>query len=75
MSDDVQTATKITSKFPIERGDSLVLEMREVRDGFDFAVFSRHATQMTLPSFEVSGDEPVATVGLDLAPEMSGTRG
>ncbi|WP_414473893.1 glycogen debranching protein GlgX [Microvirga sp. M2] len=49
----------------IERGSPLMLGMHEVHDGFNFAVFSRHATRVSLLLFEVSGPEPFQTVDLD----------
>jgi isoamylase len=55
----------MSSGVRIQRGDPLVLGMREVPGGFNFAVFSRHATQVTLLLFELAGADPIARIPLD----------
>ena len=48
----------------IEQGDPLILGMQEVSGGFNFAVFSRHATRMSLLLFG-TGDKAPETIVLD----------
>jgi glycogen operon protein len=55
---------RATRALAIEPGDPLVLGMYEVAGGFNFAIFSRHATRLRLVLFG-DGHEPVATITLD----------
>ena len=68
----MRSSQSITAAIGVERGDPLALGMREVRGGFNFAVFSRHATRMTLLLFDEAADEPTATVSLDAERHRSG---
>lgn len=61
-----------TGAFGVEPGDPLILGMQEVSGGFNFAVFSRHATGMTLLLFDEAADEPVAAISLDPQRHRSG---
>ena len=46
-------------------GDPLPLGVYEACDGFNLAVFSRHATRMSVLLFDLSGTEPSETIELD----------
>ena len=46
-------------------GEPLPLGMTETRDGFNFAVFSRHATGVSLLLFNGMDDRPLASIPLD----------
>jgi isoamylase len=47
------------------RGEPLPFGLHEVYDGYNFAVFSRHATRISLLLFEGSSDRPIETIDLD----------
>ena len=68
----MRSDSKTTKPIEIAAGDPLVLGMHEVHHGFNFAVFSRHATRMVLLLFDGVGDEPVARLPLDPRRHRSG---
>ena len=49
----------------IGSGDPLPLGVHEACDGFNLAVFSRHATHMSVLLFDLSDTEPSETIELD----------
>jgi isoamylase len=57
----------------VGRGEPLPLGLHECRDGSNLAVFSRHATSMTLLLFETAGDiEPSTSIALDAPHHRTG---
>jgi glycogen operon protein len=58
------TATK-SWRFSIGAGEPLPFGMTETRNGFNFAVFSRHATGISLLLFDGMDHEPLANIPLD----------
>lgn len=52
-------------EFSVDRGTPLPLGSTVVRGGVNIAVFSRHATAMTLVLFEPGGREPLLELPLD----------
>ena len=56
---------RIRTNFEVRRGASLPTRATLVRDGINFAVFSRHATQVHLIVFRPGTDEPLVEVPLD----------
>ena len=55
----------VTADFAVERGSPLPLGATLVRAGVNFAVFSRHATGITIVIFEPGGREPMLELPLD----------
>jgi glycogen operon protein len=58
-------ADLVTEEFAIERGSPLPLGSRAVRGGVNFALFSHHATAVTLVLFEPDAVESVLELPLD----------
>ena len=54
-----------SERFSMGVGEPLPLGMTETCDGFNFAVFSRHARNISLLLFDGMGEEPLASISLD----------
>ena len=60
------------SAFVVGRGKPLPLGLSRSGDGFNLAVFSRHATGISLLVFDGPGEQPVETITLDPGGNRSG---
>jgi len=60
------------SLFSYERGDALPLGSTVKKDGVNFSIFSKHATDVTLVLFESGVDAPIATFELSATANTTG---
>jgi glycogen operon protein len=65
-------AARAATSFRIGRGAPLPFGMHETREGYNFALFSRHATRVSLLLFESASGDLSETIDLDPAHHRTG---